>query len=215
MRPPTECRWSFPTHDQWNPNDDIVALGADLEPDTLLYAYAHGMFPMFIDKKYKQLGWWSPPMRGIIPLEGFRYSRSTRKSARAFRCTVNTAFEQVMIACATEHTEGNWIDGHFMKAYTELHALGHAHSVEVWNHDGELVGGVYGVRINKFFAGESMFHRATDASKVALKFLVDLMVLEGMSLFDTQWLTEHLETLGAIEIPRDTYRELLAEAIAE
>ena len=154
-------------------------------------------------------------MRGIIPLEGFRCSRSTRKNARAFRCTVNTAFEQVMIACATEHTEGNWIDGHFMKAYTELHAMGHAHSVEVWNHNGELVGGVYGVRINKFFAGESMFHRATDASKVALKFLVDLMVLDGMSLFDTQWLTEHLETLGAIEIPRDTYRELLAEAIAE
>jgi leucyl/phenylalanyl-tRNA---protein transferase len=120
-----------------------------------------------------------------------------------------------MHACATEHTDGNWIDRHFMKAYTELHEMGHAHSVEVWNQNNELVGGVYGVRINNFFAGESMFHRATDASKVALKFLVDLMVLDGMKLFDTQWLTDHLETLGAIEIPRDTYRELLAEAIAE
>ena len=154
-------------------------------------------------------------MRGIIPLDGFHTSRSTRKSARAFRCTVNEAFAEVMHACATEHTDGNWIDQHFMKAYTRLHEMGHAHSVEVWDHDNALVGGVYGVRINDFFAGESMFHRVTDASKVALQFLVDLMNLDGMSLFDTQWLTDHLETLGAIEIPRDTYRELLAEAIAE
>ena len=215
MRPPTECRWSFPTHDQWDPNDDIVAIGADLEPDTLLYAYAHAMFPMFIDKKHTQLGWWSPPMRGIIPLSGFHTSRSTRKSARLFHCTVNEAFEEVMHACATEHNDGNWIDEHFMKAYTALHRMGHAHSVEVWDEDNALVGGVYGVRINNFFAGESMFHRVTDASKVALQFLVDLMNLDGMSLFDTQWLTDHLETLGAIEIPRDTYRELLAQAIAE
>jgi len=215
MRPPTECRWSFPTHDQWNPNNDIVAVGADLEPDTLLYAYAHAMFPMFIDKKHTQLGWWSPPMRGIFPLDGFHASRSVRKSARKFHCTMNTAFSEVMHACATEHADGNWIDQHFIEAYTELHALGHAHSVEVWNSNNELVGGVYGVRINNFFAGESMFHRETDASKVALTFLIDVMNLDGMKLFDTQWLTEHLETLGAIEIPRETYCELLAEAIAD
>lgn len=214
MQPPTECRWSFPSHEQWDHNDDIVAIGADLEPDTLLYAYAHAMFPMFIDKQHTQLGWWSPPMRGIIPLHNFHLSRSTRKSARSFLCTVNTAFEDVMLACANEHTDGNWIDSHFISAYNELHRLGHAHSVEVWDLNHRLVGGVYGVRINNFFAGESMFHRVTDASKVALGFLVDLMILDGMTLFDTQWLTDHLETLGAIEVPRDTYRELLAEAIA-
>lgn len=214
MKPPTESRWSFPPSSQWDENDDIVAVGADLEPDTVLYAYAHGMFPMFIDKKHKQLGWWSPPMRGIIPLDGLTITRSMKKSARKFHCTVNTAFTEVMLGCATEHSDGNWIDEHFTRAYTDLHALGHAHSIEVWNEANELVGGVYGIRINNFFAGESMFHRQTDASKVALIFLVALLRLDGVTLFDTQWLTEHLETLGCIEIPRVTYLELLAEAIA-
>lgn len=214
MRPPSECRWSFPTHDQWDSDDDIVAVGADLAPDTLLFAYARGMFPMFLDKRHSQLGWWSPVHRGVIPLDALRVTKSMRQSARKFRCTVDLAFVDVMTACATTHTHGNWIDAQFIAAYTELHQLGHAHSVEVWNDRNELVGGLYGVRLNNFFAGESMFHRERDASKVALMFLVDLMKLDGMTLLDTQWQTEHLESLGCIEVHRDDYLQLLDQAIA-
>ena len=213
MKPPTECRWSFPQQNDWDPDDDVVAIGADLEPDTLLFAYSHAMFPMFLDRRHTQLGWWSPVMRGVIPLDGLRVSRSMRQSAKKFHCTIDTAFAEVMHACATTHQQGNWIDDKFIEAYTTLHTLGHAHSVEVWNDDNLLVGGLYGVRINGFFAGESMFHRATDASKVALMFLVDLMNLAGMELLDTQWQTEHLETLGCCAIPRATYCELLRHAV--
>jgi leucyl/phenylalanyl-tRNA---protein transferase len=182
-----------------------------MEPDTLLYAYAHGMFPMKADG---DLWWWSPCERGIIPLDGFHVSRSLRKSARRFTCTVNTSFLGVMRGCASSHDDGNWIDDDFLVSYAMLHAEGHAHSVEVWNASGELVGGVYGVRVNNFFAGESMFHTETDASKVALMHLVDLMRLEGMALLDTQWLTDHLRTLGGIAIPRSEYLRQLGSAVA-
>ena len=213
MIPPTESRWGFPPPSQWPIDDDVVAIGADLAPDTLLYAYANGMFPMYLDKKNRTLGWWSPVDRGVIPLDAMRVTRSLEKSARKFRCTVDTAFEQVMRACATSHTDGNWINEEFIASYSELHAMGHAHSVEVWNTDNELVGGVYGVRINKFFAGESMFHLERDASKVALRHAVDLMRLDGMTLFDTQWNTDHLASLGCITIPREEYLALLATAV--
>ena len=218
MQPPTECRWSFPSPELWPDDDDIVAVGADLETDTLLYAYAHGMFPMFIPERFfsreKNLAWWSPVHRGVIPLDGLRITRSVRQSAKKFTCTVDTAFVNVMKFCATSHDEEhNWIDQDFIDAYTELHHEGHAHSVEVWNAAGELVGGLYGVRINKFFAGESMFHTETDASKVALMHLVQLMTLDGMELLDTQWRTDHLESLGCIAIPREKYLQLLASAI--
>jgi leucyl/phenylalanyl-tRNA--protein transferase len=137
-----------------------------------------------------------------------------RQSAKKFTCTVNTAFVDVMKKCSTVHDERhNWIDKNFIESYSDLHHLGHAHSVEVWNEEGELVGGLYGVRINKFFAGESMFHTETDASKVALMHLVQLMTLDGMELLDTQWRTEHLETLGCIAIPREKYLQLLASAV--
>jgi leucyl/phenylalanyl-tRNA--protein transferase len=161
----------------------------------------------------RDLLWWSPVDRGVIPLDGVRITRSMRQSAKMFTCTVNTAFVDVMKKCATTHTDGNWIDKNFIDAYTELHQEGHAHSVEVWNSNGELVGGLYGVRINKFFAGESMFHTETDASKVALMHLVQLMTLDGMELLDTQWRTEHLETLGCIAVPREKYLQLLASAV--
>jgi leucyl/phenylalanyl-tRNA--protein transferase len=210
MKPPTECRWSFPSPELWPDDNDVVAVGADLEPDTLLYAYAHGMFPMY---EKRNLVWWSPVDRGVIPLDGARITRSVRQSAKKFTCTVNTAFVDVMKKCATTHTDGNWINKEFISSYTELHHLGHAHSVEVWNQAGELVGGLYGVRINKFFAGESMFHTETDASKVALMHLVQLMTLDGMELLDTQWRTEHLETLGCVAIPREKYLQLLASAV--
>jgi leucyl/phenylalanyl-tRNA--protein transferase len=211
MKPPTECRWTFPSPDLWPDDDDIVAAGADLETDTLLFAYAHGMFPMFVNKR--NLAWWSPVDRGVIPLDGLRVTRSMQQSAKKFTCTVNQAFTEVMTLCGSMRTDGNWINQHFIDAYTDLHKEGHAHSVEVWNEAGDLVGGLYGVRINKFFAGESMFHVETDASKVALMYLVQLMTLDGMELLDTQWRTDHLESLGCIAVPREKYLQLLASAI--
>lgn len=211
MKTPTECKWDFPESRKW-PKRDFIIPGADLDPDTLLYAYAHGLFPMYGDG---DLWWWSPVQRGIIPLDNFHASRSLRKSARQFTCTVNEDFVGVMTKCATTHTDGNWINDEFITAYTRLHHLGHAHSVEVWNDNHELVGGVYGVRINQFFAGESMFHTETDASKVALFHLVQLMTLDGMTLFDVQWLTDHLESLGGIAIPRSDYLHRLTHAVAE
>ena len=211
MKPPTECRWTFPSPELWPDDDDIVAAGADLETDTLLYAYAHGMFPMFVNKR--NLAWWSPVDRGVIPLDGLRITRSMQQSAKRFTCTVNQAFSEVMTLCGSMRTDGNWINQHFINAYTELHEEGHAHSVEVWNETGDLVGGLYGVRVNNFFAGESMFHIETDASKVALMHLVQLMTLDGMELLDTQWRTDHLESLGCIAIPREKYLQLLASAI--
>ena len=211
MKPPTECRWTFPSPDLWPDDDDIVAAGADLETDTLLFAYAHGMFPMFVNKR--NLAWWSPVDRGVIPLDGLRVTRSMQQSAKKFTCTVNQAFTEVMTLCGSMRTDGNWINQHFIDAYTDLHKEDHAHSVEVWNEAGDLVGGLYGVRINKFFAGESMFHVETDASKVALMYLVQLMTLDGMELLDTQWRTDHLESLGCIAIPREKYLQLLASAI--
>jgi leucyl/phenylalanyl-tRNA---protein transferase len=211
MKPPTECRWTFPSPELWPDDDAIVAAGADLETDTLLYAYAHGMFPMFVNKR--NLAWWSPVDRGVIPLDGLRITRSMQQSAKKFTCTVNQAFTDVMTLCGSMRTDGNWINQTFIDAYTQLHEEGHAHSVEVWNEAGDLVGGLYGVRINKFFAGESMFHIETDASKVALMHLVQLMTLDGMELLDTQWRTDHLESLGCIAIPREKYLQLLALAI--
>ena len=162
-----------------------------------------------------ELWWWSPVHRGIIPIFGFHASRTLKKSVRRFTCSLNTDSEGVMRACAANHSEGEWITHEFIDAYSRLHTLGHAHSVEVRNASGDLVGGVYGIRINNFFAGESTSHTETDASKVALLYLVELMQLDGMLLFDTQWLTDHLASLGGIEIPRREYLELLASAVAE
>jgi leucyl/phenylalanyl-tRNA---protein transferase len=212
MNPLEECRWTFPAPEDWD-EDDVVAMGADLAPDTLLYAYSHGMFPMYVDKRHRNLGWWSPVQRGVIPLDGLRISRSMRQSARRFSCTINSDFVAVMQRCANLRTDGNWIDDEFISAYTQLHVLGHAHSVEVQNSRNELVGGLYGVRINGFFAGESMFHLEDDASKVALMHLVDLMNLDGMTLLDTQWCTDHLASLGCISVPRRQYLTLLRHAI--
>ena len=134
---------------------------------------------------------------------------------RRFDVTVNVAFSDVMEGCASNRTDGNWIDDDFLTAYLTLHRLGVAHSVEVWTSDGRLAGGLYGVRIGRFFAGESMFHRERDASKVALVRLVELMRLDGMTLLDTQWCTEHLASLGCTEVSRAEYLRLLADAVAE
>ena len=163
------------------------------------------------------LGWWSPDPRAVIPLDGLYVSRSLRKSCRRFDVRVDTEFAQVMRECADPSRPAGWIDDEFIAAYTRLHDLGWAHSVEVWTHDEEpaLVGGVYGVAIGGLFAGESMFHRRRDASKVALVALVDRLNGGGGSLFDVQWLTPHLESLGAVEVDRSEYLERVAVAVTQ
>ena len=203
-------RWSLPQSAEW-PIDDIVATGADLEPSTLIDAYRHGLFPMHVGDD-DILAWWSPVLRGIIDLDSLRITRSMRRSAKRYRCTIDESFDDVIAACAEVPRGGKWINDDMVSAYRTLHRLGWAHSVETWLDD-ELVGGLYGVRIDRFFAGESMFHTRTDASKVALMHLVDTMRRENMMLLDVQWVTPHLSTLGAMEIPRDAYLRRLSSAI--
>ena len=192
--------------------EGIVGIGADLEPGTVLAGYRAGLFPMRVSIG-GPLAWWSPDPRGVLPLDGFHVSRSLRRSATRFSVTIDQAFRAVMTACADPVRPHGWIDATFVDAYCELHDLGWAHSVEVWSDVGELVGGVYGLAIGGFFAGESMFHRATDASKVALMALVERLVSGGGVLFDVQWTTGHLVSLGAIDIERERYLELLADAV--
>jgi leucyl/phenylalanyl-tRNA--protein transferase len=162
----------------------------------------------------RQLGWWSPDPRGVIPLDGLRVTRSLRKACRRFEVRVDTAFEEVIAACADPDREGAWITPPMRAAYVRLHRLGWAHSVESWTPDGVLAGGLYGLAIGGLFAGESMFHHRTDASKVALVRLVELLREGGASLLDVQWLTAHLASLGAVEVSRDRYQQLLAEALS-
>ena len=207
-----ESRWDFPPPDTWS-NDDLVAAGADLEPPTLLRAYRSGLFPMGIGRTNRQIGWWSPASRGILPLDGLRVTRSMRQSARRFSVTIDTRFAEVIRACASPSREGVWITRPFIDAYEELHRLGWAHSFETHNADGHLVGGLYGVRIGRFFAGESMFHLERDASKVALMHLVASMKASGMTLLDVQWSTPHLASLGVVEVARDEYLQMLAGAV--
>jgi leucyl/phenylalanyl-tRNA--protein transferase len=161
-----------------------------------------------------QIGWWTPEHRGVLPLDGLRVSRSLRRSVRRFDLRVDTAFADVVAGCADPRRDGGWIDGSIAAAYQRLHELGWAHSVETW-YDGELVGGLYGIAIGGLFAGESMFSRARDASKVALVHLVDLLTDEHAEsrLLDTQWRTEHLGTLGVVEIPRAEYLARLERAL--
>ncbi len=208
--PPTS--WEFPgsLHDI---DDDVVGMGADLEPATLLSAYRHGLFPMPGDPRMPML-WWSPDPRGILPLDRLKVSRSLRSSVRRMEIRVDTAFDEVIRACADPGRESGWIDEEIIAAYTELHELGWAHSVESW-YDGRLVGGLYGVAIGGLFAGESMFHRVTDASKVALVGLVGLLGDDHADrrLLDVQWSTPHLASLGVVEVRRETYLDLLQDAL--
>lgn len=158
------------------------------------------------------LAWWSPVLRGIIELGSLHVTRSMRRSAKRYHCTIDECFDGVIASCAELPRAGQWINDEMINAYRQLHRLGWAHSVEVWHGD-ELVGGLYGVRIDRFFAGESMFHTETDASKVALMHLVETMRSSNMGLLDVQWVTPHLASLGAVEIPRDAYLRRLATAI--
>ncbi len=194
---------------------DLVAVGADLAPGTLLAAYRSGLFPMPGDPSTPggDIVWFSPDPRGILPLDGLRVSKSLRRSRRRYRVTQNQAFAEVMRACADPNRDGRWITDEFIDAYTHLFELGWAHSFETWDED-QLVGGLYGLRIDGLFAGEAMFHRATDASKVALVELVDWLNGSGAQLLDVQWETDHLASLGVVAIPRDEYLRRLRSVVA-
>ena len=191
----------------------MVGMGADLAPATLLSAYRHGLFPMPGGPGLPML-WWSPDPRGVLSLDGLKVSRSLRSAVRRMEIRVDTAFNEVIRACADPARDSGWIDGQIIEAYTCLHELGWAHSVETWQ-DGRLVGGLYGVAIGGLFAGESMFHRVSDASKVALVGLVDLLRDEHAErrLLDVQWATPHLASLGVVEIPRAVYLRRLRAAL--
>lgn len=184
----------------------------ELTPEVLLRAYARGAFPMAETRTSSQVFWVVPEKRGIVPLNNFHISRSLRRRILTWDYTIrtDTDFEGVVRGCA-ERNE-TWINAAIFKAYRRLFAEGHAHSLEVWEHE-ELVGGVYGVSLGAAFFGESMFSRRTDASKVALAYLVDRLRQAGFRLFDTQFLTKHLASLGAVEIPQADYREILKEAL--
>lgn len=192
---------------EW-PDDDGVAAGADLEPGTVLEAYRRGAFPMPHDG---ELLWWSPLLRGVLVPEDLRISRSLAKSVRRFVTTSDLSFEEVIDACADPSRPGSWIDSPIREAYVRLHRLGWAHSVETRLPDGTLVGGLYGLSVGGLFAGESMFHHATDASKVALVALVDLVGVTG--LIDTQWRTMHLASLGVTEWSRERYLDRIESLV--
>lgn len=181
-------------------------------PELLLQAYRVGVFPMAEHRHDPEMFWVDPRKRGVFPLDRFHISRSLARALRrdGYRVTLNTAFTEVIDACA-DRSE-TWINQEIRVLYETLHRQGHAHSIEVWMED-RLVGGVYGVTVGAAFCGESMFSRERDASKIALAWLVDLLRRAGFILFDTQFLTHHLASLGAIEITRAEYRAHLAQAL--
>jgi leucyl/phenylalanyl-tRNA--protein transferase len=192
------------------------AASFEITPEVLLRAYACGIFPMSESADDPTIFWVEPEQRGIIPLQGFRVSSRLARTVRSdiFRVTVNTAFKQTIAGCAEPQAgrDDTWINGRIRDLYTDLHAIGHSHSVEVWDGD-DLVGGLYGVSLGRAFFGESMFHRARDASKVALVHLVARLIAGGFVLLDTQYVTEHLRTFGATEVPQKRYRVMLDEAL--
>jgi leucyl/phenylalanyl-tRNA--protein transferase len=192
--------------------DGLVGVGGDLSPATLLRAYSEGVFPWFNDGD--PILWWSPDPRGVMELDGLHVPRRLARTIRGgkFRITVDHCFERVMRACGDTRIEGTWVTEDMVAAYTELHRRGYAHSLEVWAGD-DLAGGIYGVAVGGLFAGESMFHTVTDASKVALVALVEHLRERGYVLFDVQMKTEHTGRLGVVEIPRAEYLWRLRAAV--
>jgi leucyl/phenylalanyl-tRNA---protein transferase len=204
-------RFRFP-HASTADEDGLVAVGGDLKPGTLLLAYSNGIFPWTTHP----ITWWSPDPRAIIPVGGLHVSRSLRRDARraAFAPTFDRAFRRVMEGCAASRPgrEKTWISPQFISAYTRLHELGYAHSVEIWRGE-TLAGGLYGVAIGGFFAGESMFSVEENASKVAMLAMEEKLRMSGFVVFDVQMMTAHLKSMGAIEIPRAEYLRAVASAI--
>lgn len=212
---PPPSAWAFPDAASLDPDDDLVAMGADLAPGTLLAAYRRGLFPMPSGRRGSPVHWFCPVTRGVLPLDGLRMSRSLRRARRDYEIRVDTAFADVLEGCADPRRPAGWIDNSIRAAYTVLHELGWAHSVEAWR-AGRLAGGLYGVAVGGLFAGESMFHRERDASKVALWGLVELLSDEyaDRRLVDVQWNTPHLASLGVVDLSREDYLARLEEALA-
>lgn len=191
---------------------ELWAIGADLEPGTLLAAYRLGLFPMPVEET---IGWFSPTRRAVVPLAGYRPSRSVRRDAAGFEIRIDTSFRQVMESCARPGAPESWIDDAFVDAYDRLRELGWCHSVEAWDDEG-LAGGLYGVAIGGLFAAESMFFARSGASKAAFAALLRRLQEAGdadVRLLDVQWLTPHLATLGAVEITRAEYESRLGPAL--
>jgi leucyl/phenylalanyl-tRNA---protein transferase len=221
---PGPCKWSLPDPAKAIPGEELLAVGADLAPATMLYGYRHGLFPMDVQIKQSKtaLGWWSPNPRGILRPTDFHSSRSMLRASRRFEVTVDTTFDEVVARCADPSRPHGWISADFRAAYRRLYELGWAHSIEVWlpstpGGTRELVGGLFGVEIGGFFAAESKFHTQTDASKVAVKALAYRQAAApepADRIVDVQWRTDHLATLGAIGVDRDAYLPRLARAIA-
>ncbi len=205
-------RLVFPDPERATP-DGIVAYGGDLHPSRLLLAYRSGIFPWY--SKGDPILWWSPDPRLIMELEDFRLRRSLKKRLKRFEIRFDTAFERVMRECATvprPGQRGSWILDEVIEAYSELHALGYAHSIEAYL-DGELAGGLYGIAIGRVFCGESMFARRSDASKAAFAVLVERLKEWGFDFIDCQVPTAHLKSLGAVEVPRHLFLERLKRAV--
>jgi leucyl/phenylalanyl-tRNA--protein transferase len=183
-----------------------------ISADLLLHAYRQSLFPMAMDDG--EIAWFSPDPRAIVPLEGFHVPHGLQRVLKRahFEIRLDTAFNTVIHSCAAR--DETWINDEIVASYSNLHRLGHAHSVETWL-NGQLVGGLYGVALGGAFFGESMFHAVTDASKVALHALVERLRRNRFSLLDTQWMTPHLQLFGAIEVPRSRYRQMLAACVDE
>jgi len=204
------CRFRFPDPARAGA-DGLIAQGGDLEPSTLIGAYRQGIFPWPYDER--ALLWWSPDPRAIVPLDGLHVSRRLARTLRSgrFRVTINAAFAEVVAGCADR--DDTWITEAMREAYVRLHTLGWAHSVEIWERDGSLAGGLYGVAIGGLFAAESMFHRGRDASKAALVALVEHARHVGVTVLDVQMPTPHLSSLGARTVPRAEYLAMLPAAL--
>lgn len=208
----------FPPVEHASP-EGLLAIGGDLSSRRLLDAYRNGIFPWY--SAGQPILWWSPDPRAVLYPDRLRISRSLRKTLKKglFTVTFDRAFEEVIEACAAprliggEPSAGTWITSEMKAAYVALHREGHAHSVETWSGDGRLVGGLYGVALGRGFFGESMFHRATDASKVALAGLIDLLQRWQFHFIDCQLTSDHIMSLGAVEIPRDRFLGELAAAL--
>jgi len=195
-------------------DDGLLAVGGDLRPETMLKAYRSGIFPWTV----KPISWWSPDPRAIFEIASFRLSTRMQRLFRSgrFSFSLDRCFTRVMEGCAAPAPgrESTWISPEFIAAYTRLHKIGYAHSAEVW-HGGQLAGGVYGVAIGGFFAGESMFHTVSNASTMALAFLIEHLKKQGFELFDSQVISSHTASLGAIEIRRKDYLRRLSKAIGK
>ena len=196
--------------------DDLIGVSREFDAELALAAYRSGVFPM--PSRRHLMGWYSPLRRGVLPLDGLRTTRSLAKMLKRYEIRMDTDFEAVLHGCGNPRREGGWINADIRAVYRQLHLAGHVHSVEAWTESGELAGGLYGVSIGGLFAGESMFHRpdiGRDASKAALVGLVAHLNAAGASgrLLDVQWRTEHLASLGVVEIPREEYLRRLARAL--